>query len=258
MPDRNYALEMGRLGHVSLTVDRLGYDASGHPDGLMSCFGSAADVASQIISQLRSGQYSLAGTPPVHFSKVVLAGHDVGGAIAEIEAYSYQNVDGLILMDWADQGFSQARTLLALQAGTVCAQGGQPASDGNAGNYVDYGSDDDLRNNYFRNAEPAVVEAAVALRNRNPCGELSSLASAPNLNRVRVREITRPVLLIYGRDDPAFSEAGVNEQKTNFSGNPDVTLLRIDNTGHAPMLERTAAELRAAVSAWLGDRQLGG
>ena len=41
---------MARAGHVSVTVDRLGYGASGHPPTASSvCIGSQADVAHQIV-----------------------------------------------------------------------------------------------------------------------------------------------------------------------------------------------------------------
>ena len=50
VPSYNYAPSRRRPGHVSVTVDRLGYGASGQPpDGNQSCIGSQADVAHQIV-----------------------------------------------------------------------------------------------------------------------------------------------------------------------------------------------------------------
>src|SRR5438309_2957545 len=76
VPGYDYATEMARLGHVSLTVDELGYGASDHPiDGDLTCQGALADVAHQIIGDLRSGRYVLDGRSGPRFRTVVLAGH---------------------------------------------------------------------------------------------------------------------------------------------------------------------------------------
>src|SRR5438309_1152639 len=97
VPGYDYATEMARLGHVSLTVDELGYGASGHPaNGNETCQGAEADITHQIVQKLRSGLYRIGTGPGVAFSRVLLAGHDIGGSVAEIEAYSYADIDGLI------------------------------------------------------------------------------------------------------------------------------------------------------------------
>src|SRR5437868_11215000 len=74
--------------------------------GTLTCQGALADIAHQIVGDLRSGDYNLRGGPGIRFATVVLAGHDVGGQVAEIEAYSYHDINGLILATWADQGFT--------------------------------------------------------------------------------------------------------------------------------------------------------
>src|SRR5205814_5434408 len=107
VPGYDYAAEMAKQGHVSLTLDELGYGASGHPaNGNETCEGAEADITHQIIQKLRHGLYTLGEYPGIEFSKVVLAGHDVGGAVAEIEAYSYAVIDGLSLISFADQVFT--------------------------------------------------------------------------------------------------------------------------------------------------------
>src|SRR6185437_10767633 len=107
VPGYDYAAEVARSGHVSLTLDELGYGASGHPaNGNETCQGGEADTIHQVIQKLRKGEYTLPDSPTIKFSKVVLAGHDVGGEVAEIEAYSYFDMDGLILVTFAEQGFT--------------------------------------------------------------------------------------------------------------------------------------------------------
>jgi hypothetical protein len=74
---------MAKLGHVSLTLDELGYGASGHPkNGNETCQGAEADITHQIVQRLRNGEYALGGIPVIKFSTVVLAGYDVGGVAA--------------------------------------------------------------------------------------------------------------------------------------------------------------------------------
>src|SRR5437588_4075929 len=75
--------------------------------GTLTCQGALADIAHQIVGDLRSGNYSLDGGSGVRFKTVVLVGHGVGGQVAEIEAYPYHDINGLILATWADQGFTQ-------------------------------------------------------------------------------------------------------------------------------------------------------
>src|SRR5947208_8876316 len=107
VPGYDYAAELAKQGRVSLTVDELGYGASGHAaNGNETCEGAEADITHQIIQKLRHGLYTLGEYPGIKFSKVVLAGHDVGAAVAESEAYSYTDIDGLILIAFADQGFT--------------------------------------------------------------------------------------------------------------------------------------------------------
>src|SRR2546428_4805443 len=98
---------MAKLGQVSLTVDELGYGASGHPpDGNLTCQGAEADISHQIIQQLRRGDYTLGTGPGISFSRVVLAGHDVGGAAPEHVAHSYSVIDAILPATYVNPGFT--------------------------------------------------------------------------------------------------------------------------------------------------------
>src|SRR3954464_1209345 len=61
VPGYDYAAEMAKLGETSVTVDQVGYGASGHPQGNDTCIGAQADIAHQIIEQLRGPAYSAQG-----------------------------------------------------------------------------------------------------------------------------------------------------------------------------------------------------
>jgi pimeloyl-ACP methyl ester carboxylesterase len=266
VPGYDWPAQMARLGHVSLTIDMLGYGASGHPDGEQSCWGSQADVAHQIISQLRSGGYAVDRGVPVKFQKIVLAGHDAGGAIAEIEAYSYKypdkdsdgHIDGLALVTYADQGFTPLLMERLARAGTVCAGGGEPAYPGGPGGYYYMERPDEYEPDLFYDADPAVIDAVIRLRERNPCGGIQWATPAVMINPVRDAEIKPPVLLVIGREDKIWTQEGWKLQQGHFSGSSDVTAESIPRTGHYPMFERTLPRFREIFANWLTAHELGG
>lgn len=256
VPGYDHAAEMAKLGNVSLTLDELGYGASGHPrDGNLTCQGALADVAHQIIGELRSGAYSLAGGPGIRFSTVVLAGHDVGGQVAEIEAYSYHDIDGLILATWSDQGF----TPWILERSTVaandwCTTSPLETPSGGPTSYVHFVSDQEFRTLLFHRADGRVIDATAALRNANPCGIMRSVPIAVELDPAQTGSVTVPLLDVYGADDTLiWSHAGEAQQQDNF-GSEDKTTVFIPDAGHFPMFELTAPQFRAAISSWLNSR----
>jgi pimeloyl-ACP methyl ester carboxylesterase len=260
VPGYDWPAQMARLGHVSLTIDMLGYGASGHPDGQQSCWGSQADVAHQIITQLRNGTYAVGRGLPVKFQNIKLAGHDAGGAIAEIEAYSYKDIDGLAVVTYADQGFTPLLMERVARAGTVCASGGEPAYPGGPGGYYYMERPDEYGPDLFYDADPAVIDAVIRLRERNPCGGIQSATTAVNTNSVRVAEITKPVLLVIGGADKMWTQEGWALQKGHFSGSSDVTAKSIPATGHYPMFERTLSQpsgFREIFEKWLTAHKLG-
>lgn len=254
-PGYDWSREMARLGNVSLTVDRLGYDSSGRPPGKQSCYGSQADIAHQIIGQLRRGTYTIARRSRPSFERVVLDGHSAEGYAVEDEAYSYHDVDGLILTSFAEQGQSALTFRLFGQAQARCASGGQ-RSDGTTGpsGYTFLAPDPaDYRAGNFYNADPGVIAAAAGLANRDPCGETSSAPAATAADNVNLRTVAVPVLLVSGAQDALFPPSGVRLQRGLFSGSPDVTLRILADTGHYLTLGRTAPEVRGTVSGWLRD-----
>jgi hypothetical protein len=119
------------------------------------------------------------------------------------------------------------------------------------------GTTDDFKRYLFHNAEPAVVDAAGRRHAPNPCGYLPS-AFPPGIaiDLLRLHEIRVPVLLALGDHDPVFSPGLWALQERHFSGSRDVTTHLLRSTGHFPMLERTAPQLRATVSEWLTARGL--
>jgi len=248
----DYAAAMARLGHVSLVLDRLGYLPSGQPGGTQTCFGAEAYILHQIVRDLRSGTYAIDRPAPIAFQTVVTAGQDVGGIVAEVEAYSYKDIDGLALLGWADQGFTPDVFRWSADVVSLCAQGGQPAQPGGPGGYFRFiQSDDEIRSKAFPYAQPAVVDAIMANIRKNPCGDFQSVIPALAMDTARLHEIAVPVLNLYPDHDLVITPEGYQLQGLNFAPNSDVTTIGIRG-GHFPMLEKAPSKVfRTDVSQWL-------
>ncbi len=242
--------EMAKLGHITVSFDMLGYGPGPKPHGYFACFATQASVTHQMVEQLRKGTY-IAATP-IAFDQVVLIAHDVGGPIAEIEAYYYKDIAGLVVIVWADQGFTPYITELAARRSAVCAAGGDEPIESPLDGYVLFGPpDDEFRRDLIYDMEPAVADALLAHRERNPCGYLIPIPPArAAVDQSRLPEITVPVLLVYQERDIIISREGQEQQASHFTGSVDVRTKFLD-IGHWMMFERNADEFRAVLSDWL-------
>lgn len=259
VPGYDTATELAKLGHVSLVFDQLGYGASDRPPGMQSCYGGEADIVSQMIDDLRAGSYELDGRGSPSFDRVALASHSVAGLMSEPAAYSFKNIDALVVTAWADQGFSLALIAEAVGVNVFCFQGGERSdgTEGPNGYHFTPLQTSQFGALNFANADPDVIEAATAMRNRGPCGE--PLSAIPTIVfddlQLLLREITVPVLLVYGRQDEFFLQPLAGSfQASLYGGSGDVSTVFIDDAGQALALERSAPEFRAALSSWLDDR----
>ena len=121
-------------------------------------------------------------------------GHDVGRSGRRDQAYSYHDADGLILATWADQGFtSWIVQRAAIAAGEWCTTSPLQTPPGSPTGYVHFVSADEFRTLLFSNAEPAVIDAAAAHQNPNPCGIMRSGPVIVQLDPARTRSVTVPV-----------------------------------------------------------------
>ncbi len=158
-------------------------------------------------------------------------------------------------MAFADQGSSQLAVMETGRTGQVCATGGEPAEPGQPSGYAYFGqSSEDFQGAMFHDAEPAAVDRATALRNRDPCGDTNSIPQTVFSAPERLAAITVPVLIVCAADDALFPPDGCREHAGLFTGSDDVTTTVLEETGHAVTLERTRDRLRTEVSRWLRQR----
>lgn len=254
-PRYDHAREMAKRGHVSVTVDRLGYNNSSHPPGARSCVGSQADVARQIVQQLRAGAYSRPGERAVAFPRVALAGHSLGGAITQVAAYSFPDgIDAIAVLSYADDAFTPAVAATSLTWGPICQSGGQPSERGAPGYAHLTASEADFRANFLAKSPDAVADEAAAQWDLNPCGDMQSLTQTAVNDHLRLSEIKAPVLILSGSDDLVFDANRVRLHAALFGTNPDVTTTIVPGATHGLTLEPTATVVRAELHDWLSAR----
>ncbi len=249
----NYALQQARAGHTSVTVDRIGYGASGHPDGNQSCIGSQADVAHQIVQALKSGRYAIGVGKPAKYKRVALAGHSAAGEIAILEAYSYKDVNALIVVGFSFSNLAAANVAFGNQR-NVCQAGGIPPAPGGAANYALFGQTPaEFTQTMFHSATTAVRNAAIPLHNPDPCGDNLTLTDALNKQAAGARKIKVPAVVICGANDVLYAPFGCDAQAERFTGKDKRSII-IKNAGHALPLEKPASTFREKLGTWLSRR----
>jgi pimeloyl-ACP methyl ester carboxylesterase len=231
-----------------VVVDRLGYGASGRPDGNQVCYGSEGDYLHQVIGQLRHGTYDVAGVPAAPaFDKIALAGHSAGGFMVEVEAESYHDIDALILNSFANFVGPSVATFAAFGNATLTCQLNPPPD-----HYTFFGpTPQDFQAQHFYNADPAVVADVVARHAPDPCMDTGSALQSVVIDALSANSIKVPVLIVNGQNDALFPPPAGQLEQLLFSGNPDVKQVTLPATGHAVTLGRTAPQYRATVGAWL-------
>jgi len=244
-PAYDYAGGLARAGETSLVLDRLGYGASRLGDGNATCLGAQADMLHQVVQHLRSGTYdfrdSTRGTPAAEH--VVVQGHSVGAAIAQVEAATFDDVDGLVLMSWTDSGASSRAVDEASRQSATCASGED---------YVEFGtSGKDYRDLLFRTAPGSVQRAALARRDEHPCGDSLSLGQMAATSALTARQVEAPVLLLFGGRDALNRGTAVKQQRQSYTSSAGVASHTVKGAGSALPLERSAARTRARVLDWL-------
>ncbi len=247
-PAYDYATQLAKRGQTSLVLDRLGYGRSPLADGDDTCLGAQAFMLHQVVQHLYSGSYEFTGRgrglgSPPHAGTVVVQGHGTGGAIAQIEAATYDDTAGLVLMSWSGARASSVAVAEARRQSAVCFR---------SGGYAAYGaSTADYRRLLFATAPRAVQRSAVRLRNATPCGDVESLASATAVATSSASKVEVPVLVMFGSADSRTRPGSAGEAARAFRNSRKVTTATIRGAGSALPLERSAPQTRSTVVRWL-------
>jgi pimeloyl-ACP methyl ester carboxylesterase len=248
----NFALGMARQGHVSVTVDRLGYGASDKPpSGKVVCIGSQADIAHQIVGHLRQGTYTVDGGAPRKFKRVGLAGHSAAGQISITEAYTYRDVKALVVVGFSFSNLPRGNDEFGFER-IACDAGGDPIAG--LTNYGFFGrTEAGFRSTMFHSAPKAVQDAAVKLHYPDPCGDNYSLIAAIARQPAGVGKVKVPVLVACGRNDVLYAPFGCEAQAERFKRG---RALILKNTGHGVPLERGAKTFRKRLDRFLDKAKL--
>lgn len=238
--DYNLVKDMAERGHVSLTIDRVGYLDSDRPNGNGICFGTEADVVAQIIGQLRDGDYDGDYTP--RFDRVALLGHSAGGIIVNQAAYAFGDIDALGIVD---SGGASSTPLVAQRAGEMqlrCLT----ATDGYAPLEA---NDQQFRDDHIFNVEDDIADDLTERRTDDACAGTRNAGQAIASGLARSSTIDVPVLVILGEEDRFFQNP--ERQAMLYTGSPEVTVREIPDAGHAIAFARTAPQFRDEVASWL-------
>ncbi|MFJ1455307.1 hypothetical protein [Nocardia sp. N2S4-5] len=198
----------------------------------------------------RTVRVAVSGPAP-HFERVFLAGHSNGAQLAETEAYTFRDVDSLILMAWSDGGVTADVLPRVAAAAGECASGGGAHESGSGATgyvYFDPGRAA-FESDNFADADPAVVAAALPLQNQLPCGDLLSQTPGAMLNLARAGEISVPVLALHGGRD-RWSTGG-DQALAGFGSAPETKALIIPGAGHLLGQSESPARIFDPLSDWL-------
>ena len=233
-PAYDYASQLAGQGETSLVLDRLGYDGSPLADGRRTCLGAQATMLHQVIEQLRADGAE----------EIVLHGHSVGAALAELEAATFQDVDGLVLMSWSDSGASLRAITESVKQHAACLL--SPTG------YAPYGATATaFQQLLFATAPDDVRRTATALRNPDPCGDALTLSTLLVVNNLVTRLIDVPVLLLFGGRDALNRPDATLLQPVAYAPGAEVTSYVVPGAGSALPLESSAPQTRGRVLEWL-------
>ena len=244
----NFVAGMARLGHASVSIDRLGYGASDKPpNGRGTCIGSQADVAHQIVGQLKAGTYAATGAKPRKFKRVALAGHSAAGQISITEAYSFRDLRALVVVSFSFSNLPRGNDEFGFQR-IACDKGGDPFPG--LTNYAFFGrTEAGFRSVMFRSAPQKVQDAAVKLHYADPCGDNYSLINTIQRQAANAGKVKVPVLVACGSRDVLYAPFGCEAQAERFKKGRTLIL---KNGAHGLPLERSASTFRKKLARFLG------
>lgn len=257
LPGFDHPVEMARLGHISIVIDRLGHGESERPNGHQICVGSEADVLHQIVLELQAGAYRAGAAPtgPV-FDKVALAGISLGSAIAQVEAYSFGDIDALVLTGYADPPVPHTNGVTELAGNIFPKMLTRCPADEDGWFRHGWDTGEEFAKAIFHDPDPSVAAIVEPLIEDESCGSVYSVGAAQTVDQAAVARIDVPVLIVNGEHDFLFRPEATMQQAHRYPQSPDADAVVMPDGGHGFFLESPgeARAFRAVLSAWLDRR----
>lgn len=231
-PGFSAARSLAGRGFGVLAVDRVGYGASSRPNGDSLDFATHAGYLHEVVQDVRNG--ALGFTPPA----VILLGPSLGADVILVEAATYHDVDGVVVVSHTNQLQPE---LFTVDVDAWFAQGP----------YFDFGVD--FRTHFFY-AEPWAISWMIdrdnATRSLVPRAEI--LSALTNQSAFARAEIDVPVLLMQAEHDALFVP---QDDSALFTSSPDVTYKLLRRTGHKLFSHPTSKQAAVnTVASWLDAR----
>ncbi|AOS65613.1 alpha/beta hydrolase [Actinoalloteichus hymeniacidonis] len=258
---RNYVEELAERGHVSVSIDRLGYGENPLSNGFDTCTGANADVAHQVVEQLRAGDYQVDGDAPaaegIEFSQVFMGGHSSGALVAELVAYSFGSIDGIVSTGWAAIGITSETARRFFPMFDSCQRTIAPGAEVEAGQtpgyvYFDQTLDDFYQGSVSDTIDPVVREAIADRHVPSPCGVMVSEPLSILEDLTHLADIEVPVHFVFGAEDTL--REGVEPYPGLFTGSEEISEITIPDAGHIMLIDNNAELVYDSIAEWLDQR----
>lgn len=247
----SYVQALTVTGYATFNLDRIGIGGSDHPSQELVTVESNAFVVHQIVQALRDGRLG-------SFSKIILVGHSIGSAIAQVEAATYADVDAIVITAFLH---TFGPSFFAVPAAFYPAENDPRFANQNLpSGYLT--TVPGVRGTLFYwgpSAEADVIALDEATKETITIGEATSLLQFFGGNAAR--NIRVPVLIAVGQYDmvwctpPACPEAQV--EPVYYAPDADLEIHVIPNAGHDLNLDLNSSVWFALVRDW-SQRHFGG
>lgn len=252
-PEQSYARTSAAAGFPVVAVDLLGYGESDRPDGYCLSTEGYAAMAHQLVAHLRSGSYEAELNPPVE--RVIIGGHSAGGAIGRLEAGTYHDIDGLMVLSMGDN--------VTPEAGQAFFEANIPMAA--SSDYVDpfFGSHDRRLELFYQHptpthpgedaqADPEVMAIDQRLANPTPSGQIQDVLSMSSGDAIATIDV--PVLLVLAERDEIVPFSEAETEPARYRAASDFTTVVVPKAGHTFFLHRNAPEAFELMLNWLRAR----
>ena len=233
-PGYSYAQKLAEAGYAVFAIDRLGYGESLLADGYRVTHEAYADMAHQIIGQLRK----------MGFAHVVLGGHSAGAGTTELEAGLYNDADAIMALGWHHRPSNQL--------GQDFFTGDYPRAAQDSYEYFLGSPGHRAEMFYTPDADRDVVAADTERAVLTPSGEIISIGKQPS--RLVVGNIKVPVFLQFGDQDRLFELEYAQQHAAEFRSAPSVTVDVVKDAGHTFMLTENGRIGADHMVDWLRSR----